>query len=448
MSLLSILRWVPWCVGLWLAVSAPVLAETFTEPVWNSRVWFERHGEKSLPPLLLIHGLSPQAAHDWDGMIPRLRQRFHVITLDLPGFGRSEPGNQLYSPANYARVIDALLRHLSIPAATVMGHSMGGTIALRLAADHPPRVERLVLLNTAGVLHASVFSRFLARFGVGVVARSNADLGGVLGTLAEQLFEQVDQAPFDAAATGAWVLDRPQLRATLLGGDPLKIAALALSVEDFSADFARISAPALIVWSADDPVTPLRTGEVLAARLSDARLEVLPGAEHMLMHEFPDRLALAVTRFAEARHGRAPEPRRSASDTSATDYACRDRADVKITGGYRHISLDRCDRVLLEDVAAESLSVRDSTVTLRRTTIHALDAALSADNARLEITASQLRGATGMRLDSVELDVAGSLIEGSDNAIEARGSTRAVFSVSEARSGHQRRPLHGIELFR
>ncbi|MGF1548687.1 MAG: alpha/beta fold hydrolase [Thiotrichales bacterium] len=434
-------------VCCWVVLRAPLaFAQTFTEPVWNSQVWFETHGERSRPPLVLIHGLSPQAGRDWEVLIPRLRERFFLVVLDLPGFGRSSGGNRLYSPGNYAAVVDALLRHLSLPRATVAGHSMGGTVALRLAADYPDRVARLVLVNAAGVLHGSVFSRFLARFGVGVLAQGDAGIGEVLGAFADQLLTQVERGPIDAAAAATRVLAQPELRALLLGGDPLKIAALALSVEDFSRDLAAVRAPTLIVWSEGDPVTPLRTGEALAARLRDARLEVIPGAQHMLMQAAPERLAELIVRAEASYPATRIEARDAREATAPADYRCARQAHAQLSGRYRHIVVEGCGTVVLDGVEAESLSVRDANLTMRNSTLYALGTALTAERARLEITASRVRGTIGMALNGVELDVAGTVIEGSERAIVTQGASRGVFSISEVRTGNLSRVLHGIEV--
>ena len=101
------------------------------------------------PPLVLIHGLSGSGTW-WKRNLPALSATFRVTAIDLPGFGSSHPDARLILDEAPAQVA-ALMGELGIERAHVMGHSMGGLVAAGLAADHPARVDRLVLVD-AGFL--------------------------------------------------------------------------------------------------------------------------------------------------------------------------------------------------------------------------------------------------------------------------------------------------------
>ena len=133
------------------------------EKVFSGEVVVYRAGKRGAEPVLLVHGLSRQGAQDWAQAIPGLAANYEVFTLDLPGFGASGKGNHLYSPANYARVLDAVFGGRIKRPVNLVGHSMGGVVALAYAAAYPGRVKRLVLVDVAGVLHRSVYGEFLGR---------------------------------------------------------------------------------------------------------------------------------------------------------------------------------------------------------------------------------------------------------------------------------------------
>lgn len=108
------------------------------------RLWYEEAG--SGPPLVLLHGLGGSSA-DWEAQISEFARDHRVIAPDLRGYGVSERRGP-YSVAQFAADVFALLDGLGIGSCTLIGHSMGGAVAMQMALDGPRRVERLVLTNT------------------------------------------------------------------------------------------------------------------------------------------------------------------------------------------------------------------------------------------------------------------------------------------------------------
>src|SRR5262249_48648757 len=98
-------------------------------------------------PLLLIHGLGGDA-HSWDADVPEFARFHRVLRPDVRGFGDSDKPPGRYSPSLFARDLEGLLAALAIPAAHVLGISMGGVIAQRLALECPQRVRSLILVST------------------------------------------------------------------------------------------------------------------------------------------------------------------------------------------------------------------------------------------------------------------------------------------------------------
>ena len=104
------------------------------------------------PPLVLVHGLGSSATQDWGRLIAPLARRFHVYAPDLPGFGQSErPADADYSIPMQVEALRAFMEALSVRRARVAGISMGGWIVSRLAGAHPEMVERLVVVDAAGM---------------------------------------------------------------------------------------------------------------------------------------------------------------------------------------------------------------------------------------------------------------------------------------------------------
>ena len=104
------------------------------------------------PPLVLVHGLGSHAAQEWGRLMAPLGRRFHVYAPDLPGFGESErPPDADYSIPMQVEAVRAFMDAKGFGRARVAGISMGGWIAARLAGESPERVDRLVLVDAAGM---------------------------------------------------------------------------------------------------------------------------------------------------------------------------------------------------------------------------------------------------------------------------------------------------------
>ena len=241
-------------------IKAPgATAELVPETMFAGRVALYRAGPPgATESVVLVHGLGKAAARDWTHVIPALAQRYAVYAVDLPGFGYSDKGNHHYSPDNLARALDTVLTPRIAGRFTLIGHSMGGTVALAYAATYPSRVRRLVLVDVAGVLHRSVYAEFLGR-----VAAQRAL--GLDSPWFESVVRAIQLRAENWPVRGDLVLERAGVRQRMLRGDPSAIAAFAMVEHDFSASLRAIVAPTLIIWGADDTIAPLRTGQALAA---------------------------------------------------------------------------------------------------------------------------------------------------------------------------------------
>jgi pimeloyl-ACP methyl ester carboxylesterase len=388
-------------------------------------------GRANAQTILFLHGLGQIAFTDWVDVMKQLARRYHVIAVDLPGYGYSASPLGKYSPKNYARVVqDVLARHAKGPA-IVVGHSMGGAVALRLASDYPASVRRLVLVDVAGILHRTSFVKHSATDPLPIenlpevmkdpVARAK-DFG-------RAAVERIFGLPNDPTR----VLRQSELAWEVILRNRTNVnAALALVDEDFSTAIYTLRQPVQLIWGEADTIAPLRTGQVLARRLPNAELRTLPGIGHTPMDAAPDQfLALlneALTRDPAPRAPWSPPP------VETTDLKCSGQVDRQYGGHYRDVVIENCTAVRLVDLTAEHLVIRDSIVQLVNVQARSADVALDAINSEVVVTASDLSGEVAVRADNSRLDFAGVSLLALDSAVEARRRSRVIASVSEIHS--------------
>jgi len=251
----------------------------------GERTHVVERGERG-PRVLLLHGYASNA-QAWRAVIDHLEGTFQMAAVDLVGFGWStrHPNGPLTGDA-YAERLVGILDGLGWARAHVVGQSWGGGLAQRLAAAHPDRVDRLVLvatvdpsrtlwLGSAG-LRLGIRFPFLARIAVGRAQRFAARAAGVRAR--ELARGYVD--PLRLPGTGAF-LDR----------------FLAEHATSSHLDLQRIASPTLVIGPLEDRVVLPEITRSVAARIPGARYVGLPGAGHSVAAEAPDLVADLIAGF-------------------------------------------------------------------------------------------------------------------------------------------------------
>ena len=434
--------------------AAPAAHEYFLqEPVFGGQTRIVEAGRADAPLIVLVHGLN-ESADTWAPFIPPLAQHLHVLSFDLPGFGQSTKANKLYSPDNYVAFIRYVLSKFPAQKIILVGHSLGGNVALRFAQTYPQQVDRLLLVDAAGILHRLAFSEFLAHFGIQALPNLYPDQQHDLQTLTDSVLGALTQYSSLATVGEYAVLNDPSLRQELLGGYPPAIATHAMMMADFSKILDNFPVPTLILWGGLDRVTPLRTAEILAANFDNAGLIVLAQAGHTPMRDDPTGFTTWLLRFANAnaterdailqQHRYAP-PVDNVADAERIGNCSHENNKV-FRGRYKLVAIDSCRGVLLQDLIADSVSVVNSQASFENCRIHNRGKSLLLKNSEVTITACRIQGSPAIDLSNSKLDMAGSHVDSDTDAIKedaTSASSEILFSMSQLRSRYQTRLQHG-----
>ena len=254
------------------------------------------------PLLLLIHGMAG-TARNWDPVIEPLALRNHVVAPDFPGHGDSEPGGGDYSLGSLASGLRDLIVSLGRDRATLVGHSLGGGVALQFAYQFPGMVERLVLVSSGGLgPEVGAVLRAAALPGADLFIRATARPGSIAGSWITGALGKVGLRPnADLAEVGrayAALADSDRRKAFLstlhavVGTEGQRVAAM-------DRLYLAESLPMLIIWGERDPIIPVAHGRAAHAQLPGSRLEVFPDAGHIPQLESPGRFAASLQRFLE-----------------------------------------------------------------------------------------------------------------------------------------------------
>jgi pimeloyl-ACP methyl ester carboxylesterase len=258
-------------------------------------------GTTERPVVLLVHGIAGNAAQ-WDQVIPLLAEHYTVLAPDLLGHGQSAKPRTDYSLGAYAVGLRDLLLALELEHATVVGHSLGGGVAMQFAYAYPSMCERLVLMSSGGLgkeVHGLlkavswpgaefvlplISARQVQALGSGISRQfakvgmhAGPDVGEMLrsfGSLsdpgARRAFLHTIRGVIDAAGQRVSARDRLYLAQLI---------------------------PSLILWGSKDPIIPVAHGEYAHRVMPNSRLEIFDGVGHFPQMERPEQVADVLLDF-------------------------------------------------------------------------------------------------------------------------------------------------------
>ncbi|MDP3064227.1 MAG: alpha/beta fold hydrolase [Chloroflexota bacterium] len=266
----------------------------------GARVRYAVAGEG--PAVVLVHGLGACLASWWENIGP-LSKHFRVYALDMPSHGESEPLPGVdHDAVKSARFLTHFLDAMSVPRASLVGNSAGGLVTAMCALNHPERVERLVLVDSAGL--GRPVSWFLRIASLPLA-------GGILHlrtvpsnqAVMRELFYRPQQIGDALAAELLRARNRQHTRSAMVrvlrNGVTLLGVRRAMRILD---RLAQVQAPTLIVWGREDRVLPVSHAHEAARVLPQARVEVFPECGHWPQMEKAEQFNRLMVEFLAPVH--------------------------------------------------------------------------------------------------------------------------------------------------
>ncbi|HEX5686632.1 MAG TPA: alpha/beta hydrolase [Ideonella sp.] len=353
---------------------------------------------------MLIHGLGQQASKDWLPLLPALAEHYQLLLFDLPGFGDSARPDADLTPKKYADLVHWLVSQHAREPVFVVGHSLGGAIALRYSHDYPEEVARLLLIDVAGVLQSTVFARHLSLVPDQVASAPVLDKWVAKGSRILNRMSGKIQDLLAGSATALQAMASSDKARELLYQDSSDInAALGLVNEDFSPMIRQIHAPVWLLWGEQDPVAPLRTGLALQWLLPQAQLDTLSGVGHVPMSEDTAKTSEWLLRSLR---GPLPDLKEAKAGESQGDGVCKDGNNMVFRGPWRSLRLEHCTNVRIEDATLGRLTVVGSTVDILNVEVRSPDVAVEARDAHIMATGLRITAPQAWAVEDSRLDLA------------------------------------------
>lgn len=236
------------------------------------------------PVLFLLHGIMA-SLHTWDGWVDRLKEDFRIIRVDIPGFGLTGPySDGIYNLNRAVDMVDQLSDELKIDSFFIAGNSMGGYISWNFALQHPDKVDRLILLDSAG--YAFEMPMLLSLLRTPVLKESMAFL-----TPKFIVSQTLSEVYGDETKVKEETIERYHQLMLREGNREAVVSVLASLGDIDNKGIKQLQVPTLILWGEEDAWIPLAHAQKFADEIEGSKLITYPGIGHVPMEEIPQQTA-------------------------------------------------------------------------------------------------------------------------------------------------------------
>lgn len=228
--------------------------------------------------LILLHGWKQDVSSYW-GVVDSLKEYFTLWLIDLPGFGRSDNPKKPFSVSDYADIIKRFINQCRITSPTVLGHSLGGRIAIKLASKNPILLHKLILEDSAGI-------------------RPKRDLPKFIFYIIAKFFKYLIPNSFNLREKIRTRFYKT-LESDYLTAADLKQTFTKVLNEDLTADLPKIKTQTLLIWGEKDPTmeASLANGKKMYRLIEKSKMVVVENVGHFPHMENPERFVYYVKDF-------------------------------------------------------------------------------------------------------------------------------------------------------
>ncbi len=396
--------------------------EFVKENTFNEVSYIRTFGDSTNEPIVFVHGLGDEASSIWVETAKKLQDKYYIVIFDLPGFGKSDKSNKLYSPTNYAKFIFNITNHFINRPFHLVGHSMGASISIKYTSMYA-NVKSLVLVDAAGLLNKVVYSKYLIEEKTKKVTHNNSIVDFI-----SDLPRTLDKIlPFEVDT----ILKNRLSRKVFLSSNPNRIAAVSLLEEDFSNTFKTIDTNTLIIWGEKDKTTPLKIAYILNKLIKNSKLIIFKNSAHVPIIDEPKLFVQELKKHLD--FSIYKQKNNSILKKQKSTYIIENENDLKIIDGYyyKRLIIKNSKNLQIENSVIEELVVQNSSVDIINSTLTLQNSSFL--DSVVNLTAIDLNIKNEILLKNTTLDIAGVNITSKANIfkVEKDSSSNTInFSLS------------------
>jgi len=226
--------------------------------VEGNQVHYEITGHGN--PILLLHGWGSSIS-SFKPVIEWLQKDHKVFALDFPGFGKSDKPKLPWDVSNYSDFLEKFMTQISLQKTDIIAHSFGGRIAIKLAVEKPEKINKLILIDSAGIKPRRTFQYYFKTILAKIAKIFPKILGRPGSEIKTWIYQHIGSKDFQKAG-------------------PMRSTFIKVIKEDLTPLLKNIMAPTLLIWGENDRETPVYMAKIMETEIQDAGLVILKNAGH------------------------------------------------------------------------------------------------------------------------------------------------------------------------
>ncbi|MBI2022360.1 alpha/beta hydrolase [Candidatus Daviesbacteria bacterium] len=241
----------------------------------NQNIYFQKLGKG--PDLIMLHGWGNDVSSFW-GISQILKENFTIYLIDLPGFGRSDPPKTAFNIVDYANIIKGFIESQNLKKPDLLGHSLGGRTAIKLASKNPDLLGKLILEASAGIKPKRDLYKTLI-YPLAKLAKFIPNIFSIKEKLRYIFYKSLESDYLKAG----------EMKQTLAN----------ILEEDLTEDLSKIKTETLLIWGEKDPTkeASLKNGKKMYQLIKNCRIEVLDNVGHFPHLEQPEKFVQLIKDF-------------------------------------------------------------------------------------------------------------------------------------------------------
>lgn len=241
----------------------------------NQNVFYQKVGKGG--NLVLLHGWGHNSSDFWP-LIDDLKDNFTLWLIDLPGFGRSDLPKSTFSISDYAEIIKLFIDKNQIKKPVLLGHSNGGRVSIKLTANYPNLIDKLILEDSAGLKPQTDFYLPIFFLGAKIFRYFIPNWFPFKSQIRYKFYKSIESQDY-------------------LKAGPMQKTLTKFLAEDLTANLKKIEAETLIIWGENDSAIPLSIGKRIYQLIPNSRLEVFENVGHFPHLEDKEKFVKFVKDF-------------------------------------------------------------------------------------------------------------------------------------------------------
>lgn len=240
----------------------------------NLKIAYQVQGNGT--PVVLLHGWGGEA-NSFKPVFDHLSNSHQVYAIDLPGFGLSEIPHTAWDATDYAKCLSGFFHKLNINRAHLIGHSYGGRISIVMASEEPQKVDKLILVDSAGIIPPRT-AKYYTKIYLSRIGKKIRKCGTAANKLADILARWAGSKDYQEAG-------------------PMKATLVKSVNQDLRPLLPKIRASTLLIWGENDTDTPISYGKIMNQEIPDSELIILKNAGHFSYLDQLPQFCNIVTNF-------------------------------------------------------------------------------------------------------------------------------------------------------